>query len=395
MKRIFISYRRDDTDYISGYIYEYLAKIFGKDSIFFDVDTIAGGVDYRKAINDAIGETAMMLVVLGPKWLSAEATSGTRRLDQPNDPVRLEIETALQRNIPIFPLLVQQASVPGERELPPSLAQLSYQNAFAVRAGADFARDMERVSATIERYVPRLPLASASGQVAYSVTAPSLGYPTGPTQPTYPAYPPYSAPVYSAPVPRSTPATRTTSAGPSPLIIGSVIALALVAVVASALFVVLPKIGGGSSSGNQGGPSTTPGGTGTTPAPTQAQQLPPPALNVQPATYNVSCRFDAYGNYYDPAPSNIVTLDNTENSVSLEWSTSITDNDPAGKVWASTSPSRGTVAAGRQAKVTVVPGPTFCHDLQTTHLGTFHVTVNYHITGQSIPASATITVLAN
>lgn len=157
MGRIFISYRRDDTEYISGYIHDYLARAFGKDRIFFDVDTIAGGVDYRKAISDSIADTAIMLVVIGPKWLTAEDPLGARRLAQLNDPVRLEIEAALQRNTPVFPLLVQQASVPAESALPSSIAQLSFQNAFAVRPGADFPRDMERVCATIERYLPRRP----------------------------------------------------------------------------------------------------------------------------------------------------------------------------------------------------------------------------------------------
>jgi hypothetical protein len=381
--KIFVSYRRDDTEYISGYIYEHLARVFGKENIFFDVDTIAGGVDYRRAIFDAIGNTAIMLVVIGPKWLAAEATPGVRRLAQPNDPVRLEIEAALQRNIPIFPLLVQQASVPGENELPPSLVQLSYQNAFAVRPGTDFPRDMERVSATIEGYVPRLTRASATP----SVPTPYPVYPAPIPQPLQ--YPTYPTPVMpsSAPMAPAAPRSRTAP-------IAAVVSVALIVVLAITLFAVLPKLSSAGST-NTNGNSTSPNGNSTPTATQPPQETPPPALIAQPENYFVQCQFDAYGNYYDPAPTNVVTLDNSANSVSLDWATSITDNDPAGKVWASTSPPSGTVTAGRQAQFTVIPGPTFCHDLQATHLGTFHVKVTYHITGQSILAADTITAQAN
>jgi hypothetical protein len=363
MGRIFISYRRDDTEYISGYIYEHLARIFGKDRIFFDVDTIAGGVDYRKAINDAIADTAIMLVVIGPTWLTAEATPAVRRLTQPNDPVRLEIEAAIQRNVPIFPLLVQQASVPAENELPSSMAQLSYQNAFAVRPGSDFPRDMERVSATIERYVPRRTAASS----APGTVPPAPMYPTpmmpapAPVYTSTPAWPPYPASL--APRGASQPATAQGNRF-TPLV-GIVIALIIVTAAVGAFYLT-----------------------------SHSQSAAPPTLTVQPATYNLTCPFDANGTYSDPAPSNVVTLDNSANSMSIDWSTSVTDNDPAGHVWASTSPTQGTIAAGQQATVTVIPGATFCHDLQTSQLGTFTVKVIYHVTGQTTSATATIRVLA-
>jgi hypothetical protein len=383
MGRIFISYRRDDTEYISGYIYEYLAKTFGKERIFFDVDTIAGGVDYRKAIADAISDTAIMLVVLGPRWLAAEATPGVRRLDQPNDPVRLEIEAALRSNIPIFPLLVQQASIPAEQELPGSIAQLTYQNAFAVRPGTDFPRDMDRVSATIERYVPRLAQASAPLSTPLPPPGSVAPIPPGP----YPGYP--------APTPLAHPGMQGTArpaqGGSTPLLIGGIVALLLVCAIAGTLYLV-HAAGGSTGANTPGGSSPT---TGTSTSTQQNQDVPPPPLVAQPETYNVSCQFDAYGNYYDPAPSSVVTLNNSGNSVALAWSTSITDNDPAGKVWASTRPASGTVAPGGQAQFSVVPGPTFCHDLQSTHLGTFHIQVTYHIAGHSIPASTSVTVLAN
>jgi hypothetical protein len=364
MGRIFISYRRDDTAYISGYIYEHLARVFGKDQIFFDVDTIAGGVDYRRAINDAIANTAIMLVVIGPTWLTAESTPGVKRLAQLNDPVRLEIEAALQRNVPIFPLLVQQASVPAESELPSSMAQLSYQNAFAVRPGADFPRDMERVSATIEGYVPRKTVASSvpgtfpPGSVYPAPVAPAPT-PVYPAPVAWPSYPASMAPG-GAPQPTSAQGNRFTP------MVGIIIALIVVAAAGGAFYLT-----------------------------SHVQSAPPPTLTVQPQTYNLECPFDASGTYSDPGPSNVVTLDNSANNVSMDWSTSVTDNDPAGHVWASTSPTQGTIAAGQQARVTVIPGATFCHDLQSIQLGDFTVTVTYHVTGQTTSATATIRVLAN
>ena len=115
MLKIFISYRRDDSAYITGMLTENLQEVFGKTSVFLDVDTIPFGVDFRKHINRAVGECNILLAVIGDAWIDAATDDGHRRIDSPSDYVRLEIESALKRDIPVVPVLVDNARIPGGR----------------------------------------------------------------------------------------------------------------------------------------------------------------------------------------------------------------------------------------------------------------------------------------
>jgi hypothetical protein len=99
---IFISYRRDDTADVAGRIYDRLAQHFGADSVFKDVDSIPLGVDFRKQLSESVGRCGILLAIIGRQWLTITDESGRRRLDNPRDFVRIEIEAALQRNIPII-----------------------------------------------------------------------------------------------------------------------------------------------------------------------------------------------------------------------------------------------------------------------------------------------------
>ena len=122
--RIFISYRRDDAAGDAGRLADHLHRRFGSERVFVDVDAIAPGTDFVATLRKALEQTAVMLVVIGPRWLSLRAADGTRRLDDANDFVRLEIETALGRGIPTVPVLVQGATLPRAEEVPGSLAPL-------------------------------------------------------------------------------------------------------------------------------------------------------------------------------------------------------------------------------------------------------------------------------
>ena len=104
---IFISYRRQDSGDVTGRIYDRLVQQFGREAIFKDVDSIPLGVDFRISLGDAVGQCNLLLAVIGRRWLSIQNESGARRLDDPRDFVRIEIEAALQRDIPVIPLLVQ------------------------------------------------------------------------------------------------------------------------------------------------------------------------------------------------------------------------------------------------------------------------------------------------
>jgi len=155
MSKIFISYRRSDTQDMTNRIYDKLRAVFGAEAIFKDVDSIHGGVDFRTAIAQALNQCRVMIVVIGATWLNATDRTGRPRLQDPGDFVRLEVEGALsRRQIHVFPLLVKGATMPGESQLPPSLAQLAYQNARQVDSDLDFHHDMERVIRELAQLIP-------------------------------------------------------------------------------------------------------------------------------------------------------------------------------------------------------------------------------------------------
>src|SRR5688572_22923703 len=121
MARIFISYRRDDSGYVSALLSEQLQVRFGRDSVFFDIDHIPIGVDVGERINQAVGACDVLLVVIGDRWLEARDDHGKRRLEEQSDYVRLEIEAAFKREIPVVPVLVDKATLPARGALPESL----------------------------------------------------------------------------------------------------------------------------------------------------------------------------------------------------------------------------------------------------------------------------------
>ena len=148
---IFISYRRDDTADITGRIYDRLVQRFGKPSVFKDVDSIPFGTDFRKHLTNSVAQCSVLLVVIGRYWM-AEKDNGRRRTDEPHDFVRIELEAALQRDIPIIPLIIQGAAMPSEHELPATIRGLVYRQGIAIRHDPDFHRDMDRLIEGIESY---------------------------------------------------------------------------------------------------------------------------------------------------------------------------------------------------------------------------------------------------
>ena len=126
---IFISYRRDDSEGEAGRLYDDLIRVF-KDpgAVFMDVSDIHPGKDFRQAIDDNVAKCSVLLAVIGPGWTTIKDASGARRLDQPNDFVRLEIASALARGIDVIPVLVHGARMPTADELPEPLKNLAYRN---------------------------------------------------------------------------------------------------------------------------------------------------------------------------------------------------------------------------------------------------------------------------
>lgn len=111
-----------------------------------DVDDIPAGVDFRGVLREATAKCDVMLVIIGKSWLNISDKAGKRRLDDPNDFVRLEVETGLQRDrIPVIPVLVNGASMPPPDALPLSIRQLAFKNAVTLRNPPDFKHDLERL----------------------------------------------------------------------------------------------------------------------------------------------------------------------------------------------------------------------------------------------------------
>jgi hypothetical protein len=153
--RIFISYRRAESRDLAGRLYDRLASRFGDAQVFMDVGTIALGADFTKVITKAVGNCQVLLAVIGPHWLSVTGEDGRRRLDDPDDIVRLEIAAALERDILVIPILAEGAVMPRRAELPENLARLAQRNALSLRH-ASFPSDTDRLLAEIEPIVGRL-----------------------------------------------------------------------------------------------------------------------------------------------------------------------------------------------------------------------------------------------
>jgi hypothetical protein len=147
---IFISYRREDSRGAAGRIYDRLELHFGHDRIFMDVDTIQPGMDFIDAIENAVSKTDVFLVVIGPNWVTATDRAGQKRLDNPEDFVRLEVGSALKRNVWVIPVLVNGAMIPRSDELPDNLKPLTRRNALEI-SHTRFNIDTERLIRAIEQ----------------------------------------------------------------------------------------------------------------------------------------------------------------------------------------------------------------------------------------------------
>jgi hypothetical protein len=129
MRKIFISYRRDDAEEAAGRLSDHLVVQFGHDNIFMDVDGIDPGRDFRKVIDETLTQCDVLLGVIGRNWLDTKDEMGKRRLDNDSDFVRLEIASALRRDIPVIPVRVQGATIPRPDQLPDDLKDFAYRNA--------------------------------------------------------------------------------------------------------------------------------------------------------------------------------------------------------------------------------------------------------------------------
>jgi hypothetical protein len=142
---LFLSYRRSDSLDVTGRIYDRLTREYGGSTVFRDLDSIPLGIDFREHVERVISHCDLCLVVIGSSWLETPNGKGGRRIDDPKDHVRQEIESALRRSIPVVPLLVGGARMPSAEELPASLNELAFRNGMQIRPDPDFHRDMDRL----------------------------------------------------------------------------------------------------------------------------------------------------------------------------------------------------------------------------------------------------------
>jgi len=244
-RAIFISYRRDDSEGEAGRLFDDLVRAYGEASVFMDVAGINPGIDFRKAIDDNVATCGVLLAIIGHEWASIANSAGKRRLDDENDFVRLEIASALARDIPVIPVLVHDAKMPKPDELPENLKNLVYRNSVEL-THARWNSDVQLLTRALAQYV-----ASSS----------STG--TEPIHATIPVQlPPANAPE-TRPVPAKTSKT--------PMIVGA----ALVVVLAIAAVVFFAMRGSGTSGGS------APTATGPTQAPPAAPPTSPPPRGAE------------------------------------------------------------------------------------------------------------------
>ena len=142
--KVFISYRRGDSAGYAGRVRDRLERELGCELLFMDVDAIPLGMNFSKVLHEEVAKCGVLLAVIGPTWSDARDEYGNRRLDDPNDFVRVEIAAALQRNIPVIPILIDGARIPKAIELPDDLKELALRNGLEIHH-ASFQDDMDRL----------------------------------------------------------------------------------------------------------------------------------------------------------------------------------------------------------------------------------------------------------
>jgi formylglycine-generating enzyme required for sulfatase activity len=167
--KIFINYRRDDSAPHALTVAGYLENTFGKRNIFIDVDRLRAGLKFRTVLEAKLRQCKVMLAIIGPNWVDAR-DGGSRRIDNPEDWVRVEIERALARNIPVIPVLVAGATLPSKTDLPPTLQPLVDHQCATVTTNG-FRHEM----AGLARDVADLTVRRPWGRIAAAASALILG----------------------------------------------------------------------------------------------------------------------------------------------------------------------------------------------------------------------------
>jgi thiol-disulfide isomerase/thioredoxin len=148
--KVFLCYRREDSGAHAGRVKDWLERDLGPDVVFMDVDDVPIGKHFVKVLTDQVARCAVLLAFIGKNWLDARDEDGNRRLDNPKDFVRIEIGSALQRDVPVIPILLDGARIPNANLLPKELEELSYRNGIDLRLSS-FRSDVDRLLRGLKR----------------------------------------------------------------------------------------------------------------------------------------------------------------------------------------------------------------------------------------------------
>jgi hypothetical protein len=169
-RKIFLCYRREDSGDATGRLSDWLNWRLGNTNIFMDVHGIPLGTNFVEHLRAEVQSCDALLAVIGPNWLDARDEESNRRLDDPNDFVRIEIGRALQRDIPVIPILLNGTKIPRADQLPPELQELTLRSALDVRHGS-FQADIDRLIGELKKLPRSTPVYDLPGHLKIVVTA--------------------------------------------------------------------------------------------------------------------------------------------------------------------------------------------------------------------------------
>lgn len=180
-KQIFICYRRDDSAAFAGRIYDRLSQKFGRSAIFKDVDSIPLGANFKTHLDSVVKRCDVVLVLVGERWLEPNKATNQPRINDPRDFVRIELESALKRDIPVIPVLIEDAEMPADDDLPSELKEFAYRNGTSIRHDPYFHRDVDQLIANVESLFADAVPAERSDEEADSSVSTSQSLPLGPS----------------------------------------------------------------------------------------------------------------------------------------------------------------------------------------------------------------------
>lgn len=154
MAEVFINYRTGDGEWPAAFLDDKFKRRFGADRVFRDATSLEPGHDFRHELRRRLERCTVLVVIIGPSWLTSRDDSGRRRLDNPADYVRMEIEESLKRTIRVLPITLNDVRLPLADELPDAIADLAHRQSRAFRS-RHYEPDFEQILSVIDKEIPR------------------------------------------------------------------------------------------------------------------------------------------------------------------------------------------------------------------------------------------------